>query len=170
MILVIYASSTSFGVELTSPYKNKTDFEVNYGQSILCEDDLRIGFNWENNKFVQRKYKNEKLILKKINHNEKSEFFEICKSKLYREKDFVTSDYARLNRCYTRQSMGGNPFPKFCSELYRGKNFKLDQIKCEQISFNPDGLFLDKPFDVSLAKSSSYKDSFSIAHGKCARF
>ena len=79
--------------------------------------------------------------------------------------------------------MGEKASFRLCQEFYSRDNSKIEQIACGQINprdrfefktfkFNPDGLFLSKPNDGSFDVDSDtdYKDSFSISHGKCARF
>ena len=168
-VLIFLPYSFAFGKEITS-IANKTDYEIPYEQSIICEDELHIGFNWENRKFVRSKYKNEKVIFKKINHNlDKSHSH--CNFFMPDQKDWVEDDYVRLKRCYTTQSFGGKAYPSICSELYLGKEkSKLESITCKEYKFDPDGLFLKKPTSVGVKGDVDYKDSFSISHGKCARF
>jgi len=171
LIFIFFPLSVTFSKD-NSPLKNKTEYEVPYDQSIICESELSIGFNWIDNKFVQTEYKNRKVIFKKINHNLKHKFFKWCNFHLALEEDYVGHSYPMLSRCYTKQYLGKLASPKMCIEFYdSNKNGpKLMQIDCEGFKFDPDGLFLKKPSNVSLERNKDYKDSFAIAHGKCARF
>lgn len=168
-VLIFLPCSFAFSKEISS-IANKTDYEIPYEQSIICEDELHIGFNWENRKFVRSKYKNVKVIFKKINHNlDKSHRF--CKILMKKQKDFVENDYIFLKRCYSTQRFGSESYPSICSEFYKGKKkSKLVSITCGEYKFDPDGLFLKKPSSANVNGDVDYKDSFSISHGKCARF
>ena len=166
-VLLFFSSSFAISEDIKS-INNKTQYEVPYGQSVICEEELSIGFNWKNRKFVRTTYKNKKIIFKKINHNfDKSN--RICKFLMEKEKDWVVKDYARLKRCYTSQNFGKKASPSICDEDYEGE--KLVGITCGIHKFDPDGIFIRRPYySVTVKSDDDYKDSFSISHGKCARF
>ena len=165
--------------------KVEKEFELPFGQAILCEEEKSIGFDWKNKKYVQSNYIKRKIIFKKINVFTDTKILKKCNSGysfwLSSEKDNITKNWAVLNRCYSRQNLGNKPFFGYCKEHYNviqtgvpmsSKNSQIWKIECQEFKFDPDGLFLSSPIKTSfdLSSNADYKDSFSISHGKCARF
>tara|TARA_X000000950_G_C13889236_1_gene650143 strand:+ start:1185 stop:1742 length:558 start_codon:yes stop_codon:yes gene_type:complete len=182
LLLILFLVLFSFGAKAQKEYKYQFPHELPIGFSVLCEEEKAIGFDWKNNKYVQSNYKTSKVILKKISPKTKGLLGKICKSKLERFNKKYPWSFV-FPRCYSFQYMGKKASFRLCEEFYSRDNSKIEQISCGQINpgdmfefntfkFNPDGLFLSKPNDGSFDVDSDtdYKDSFSISHGKCARF
>lgn len=79
--------------------------------------------------------------------------------------------FLELKRCYSTQEFGSISLPSICKEWYKGKKkTKLVSVKCGLYQFDPYGLFLRGSGFGNVQGDINYKDSFVIAHGKCARF
>ena len=182
LLLILSLVLLSFGASAEKEYKYQFPHELPIGFSVLCEEEKAIGFDWKNNKYVQSNYKTKKVILKKISPKTKGILGEICELKLEEFSKKNPNSFA-FPRCYSFQYMGEKAYFRLCEEFYSRDYSKIEQISCGQINprsmfefntfkFNPDGLFLSKPDDGSFDVDSdtSYKDSFAISHGKCARF
>tara|TARA_B100000315_G_scaffold41169_1_gene35985 strand:+ start:171 stop:758 length:588 start_codon:yes stop_codon:yes gene_type:complete len=142
---------------------------------IMCESELRTGFDWENGTYRKSTYKREKHILKKV------EPYGGCFGfKFNPHLNYLLTTYGSRRVCIKHHVFGEEPDIKGgeCSESYKkreGGTWNIT-ISCEkgiftpEIRLSPNGFYHRSSLhnDVSSKPENNYKDSQYIEWGKCA--
>jgi hypothetical protein len=143
----------------------------------LCVREKETGFNWKNGDWVQANFSPGKQILvQKIDVDAAKDkapltenMFQPCRPEESRDLKVVIHTTA----CYVVKEIG-TPTTilnvQMCTERFNYKH-ALQDVRCEQVTFQPDGGFIERPLyvDVDLHPPKDYKDSLALAVGRCTR-
>jgi hypothetical protein len=150
---------------------------VGAGYVVLCREEQATGFDWENNKWVQRNFKEKTFSISRVpsqNYENlataRSKGIPLCSEPF--SKELSHENITWYNACYTMVELGDKPNlldSRTCVETWIDN--KLEAVSClkhaSRFSFAPSGGFSKSTLaDVALGKSK--KDSAVISVGKCS--
>ena len=148
------------------------------GAVIMCESELRTGFDWENGTYRKATFKKIKRILKKVEPSKGCQFLKLDPSSNYLGK-FI--GYRQV--CIKHNVFGKEPRKRGgeCNEIYTDREDGTWEamIECVNktglnfvplIELSPNGFYhlSDMNGNVSSKPKNDYKDSSLIEWGKCA--
>jgi len=145
----------------------------------ICIEDKSTGFNWENRGWVAVKFvADEKFIVQKIPPAEYKPANGMWHMSCESRQDFNPGNGGKKVTfgCYNVRKFGRELMPfssDMCMEIWDGST--LEEINCSKTDppffFLPDGAFIRYPrrasIDLSTNPKDNYKDSLSLAVGKC---
>lgn len=157
--------------------------------TAICAEEMGSGFSWKNGKWEPAKFKTDtKFHVKRYSTEElqerKKNATENAPWRCLAETDDMEKviDVSRIGEvgkfvrrgCYIINELGRKPLPmldaEVCYESY--DKSELVKVQCQAMHFHPNGLFIRLPWstamDVSQSPKDDYKDSLSLAVGKCS--
>lgn len=157
--------------------------------TAICQEDMASGFSWSGGKWAPARFKSDTKLHIKRYSSEQVQASESSSSNILErplsclnenlDKTFELSPVGGAERfarrsCYLVKEFGQKAAPfvdaEVCIETYE-KN-SIAKVECKSVHFNPNGLFIRLPWrtamDVSASPENDYKDSLSLAVGKCS--
>ena len=137
--------------------------------TILCRPEQSVGLNWKNGGWVETRFEEKDLIVRKSKENQ-------CGPKAS-DPDFTYDTIVSRNICLNVRKIGEKYEPlmsNYCQELYgKREGGWTTQITCKEpvMILTPDGWF-HRAFihsDLADKPKDDYKDSQYVEVGKCTR-
>ena len=155
--------------------------DTNQVFNLICKDDKKIGFNWENSEWKQKNFFEKTYQVSKVD-NKKLENEINCDPKFYSlnnspftESSFSTDDGISYKQgCYRLKEFGDTGLGDICDEKWRGKGKirRLESVQCNTQYYNYianiDGEFVISSFDAIGREKSNKRDSIVLGVGKCS--
>ena len=139
----------------------------------LCISEKEAGFNWKAGEWDYAKFKpGRQILIQKLNlaaYASTPAYETPVNCKAEPPKTFLTMTYAK--GCYLIKEMGTKTFvalAETCTEVFDESTLKA--IKCERLTFLPDGQFIERPMhdDINPKPKDDIKDSLALSVGKCS--
>ena len=190
-LLITVLAGNAYGDPAGNSYENPWDEEKikSLGISlipdkvvILCEPELKIGFNWKNGTNVEARFRKQKRIFKKISPQSCLLF----KQELVKDPDTIYSRFdgvkmASRNICISHKIFGDEPLPLggICKEYYlkdKDNEGWEASINCKNAllipiaKILPNGLYhlTHIASDLRSNPLDGRKDSSYVEWGKCS--
>lgn len=150
--------------------------------TALCVSEQSTGFDWNDRKWVHKKFKGgDKYLAKKISfekydtpEKKQSNDLHLCEEPRVRGSTKSEQFFGFVEACYEIKEMGRKSdilSRAMCDEMW--VDGKLKKISCERHTphfyFLPEGAFIVYPWHSDIDQTKNSKDSLSIDVGICSK-